>query len=333
MVLKKILLHTIFIIVLIAGIASLAYICRTQVNRGTSDELTVAVSDDTVSENEVSSNTVSDSEEYGPIHETPGFPYYECGPNDFDINEVSDETILGIEEYPSWGNQYELLGMTLDITANREAVCYVAGVEVGRKEIDEEAFNEFVAQIDYNEIATMEIYHPDPGFIMDGGSNYVVIYRKNNRPIERGGFCVRGEEFDKYYRLVLNLADYHWWKGCVDDYVERVADISSDKKEILMAAIPELVNVDELVEQLDNGPWQCKCKKIIGYDEPYIVDESTIWVHIIDEFGKKICLEFSYDLEKNEIKYETTYGSDMIFELIDEPITCDMLRQLYEDKF
>ena len=333
MVLKKRLLHTIFIVVLIAGIASLVYICRTQVNRGTSDELTVAVSDDTVSDNEVSDNTVSDSEEYGPIHETPGFPYYECGPNDFDINEVSDEIILGIKDVPSWGNQYELLGMTLDITANREAVCYVAGVEVGRKEIDEEAFNEFVAQIDYNEIATMEIYHPDPGFIMDGGSNYVVIHRKNNMPIERGGFCVRGEEFDKYYRLVLNLADYHWWKGCVDDYVEWVADIPKDKKESLMAAIPELVNVDELVEQLNKRQVSYTCNKIIGYGEPYIVDESTFMVYIVDEFGKKLCLEFSYDLEKKEIRYEAVYGALDAFELIDEPITCDMLRQLYEDKF
>jgi len=233
----KRLLQILFIVIIIAGVVSLVYICKTLVSSKTSDEIEVAVEEKDESD-ETHSNIAEISLEMQHDDES----YYESGPDDFDINNVSDDIVLGIKIVPSFGNQYEHRGMILDITASGEAVCYISGAEVGRKKLDEDAFDEFVAKIDYNEIATMEIYHPDPYYILDGGDSYIVVYMKNEPPLVRGGFCVSGEEFSKYFGLVCDLADYHWWMGCCDDYVEMVANISEDKEEILREAIPDLVD-------------------------------------------------------------------------------------------
>lgn len=316
-------LQILFIVILIAGVVSLVYICKTLANSESSDESDVVTMDEIESD-----ETISDNEVISPemLHDDES--YYENGPGDFDINNVSDDIILGIRSVPSSGNQYERCGTTLNITASGEAVCYIAGAEVGRKKLDKDAFDEFVAQIDYNEIATMEIYHPDPFYIMDGGDAYVIVYMKNEPSLIRGGFCVSGEEFSKYYKLVYELADYHWWMGCCDDYIEMVQNISENKEEILREAIPDLVDLSAVLRDLET----LKCNKIVSISEPIIYDDVYCWTVITDDYGIEYALYLSLDEGNKVICSEGVgFAGEESYEPISEPITYDKIKQMYED--
>lgn len=151
--------------------------------------------------------------------------YTEYGIDDFNESKVSDDYIIGICGMPSWGDYYECLGYTIKVTADGEVIYYVGSDEVGRMELEKDVLEEFLAALDLEEIATLAVYHPDPYTIDDGGSNYIVIYGKDDEPyVTRGGFCVDGEDFWDYYKLVLNLTTYEWREECFDDYVSQLED-------------------------------------------------------------------------------------------------------------
>lgn len=251
----------------------------------------------------------------------------EYGPDNFDAGKLSDNVIIAVESDPSWGDYYDCLGSTIKITGDREAIYYIGSVEAGRVQLETSVYNELIEKLNFKEVATVGIYHPDPQTICDGGSNYIILYDKNgNEYVRRGGYCVEGEKFWEYYKLVSNVVDREWKNECLNAAIEKMENIKKENEIFLETAIPDIDYKEMLVSKLTGESYGCGL--IVSVSVPVIIDEEQVSIIITDDNGKKYDVIMYYGGTKKSIFEHYINETEENRKIATEPITYEMLVEM-----
>lgn len=244
-----------------------------------------------------------------------------------DTSDLSDNIIIAVASYPSYGEYYDCLGAVYKVMANHELVYYIGSQEAGRCILEDSVYDELISKLDFNDIATVPVYVPDPTYICDGGSNFIYLYGKDDKPlVTRGGYCVDGEEFWDYYKCVTSLVDRDWENKCFNDFIERQETLSSDNEEFLLSMMPELKYADSLVEDLMSE--RNNCGRIVCVSVPVIIDEEKMSIIVTDDNGNKFLVEMFYTSEHGLFNTGNASVTDEERDIATKPITYQMLSEM-----
>lgn len=243
----------------------------------------------------------------------------------FDVSKVSDRVLIAVSSYPSWGTEVECMGHRIEITKDKEAVFYVGPYEVDRKALEEDAYNAYVSSLDYDAIVNVDPCLPNPNDICDGGSDYIMIYDKNDEILFMvGGFCPEGKEYNEYYRNVTNLVDYHWIRDCENKFETQWNQMLENNVAFLEEAIPEIDYANLFVRQKLCGS-RFFCGNLVSVSVPVVIDEEQVSIILTDDLGNKFDAIMYYMPDKNKIFDRSVNLTEEEREVITEPITCKML--------